>query len=73
MLLRPSGDKFRIQDFHDVILQRGALPLDLLEEIVDDYIAERTDTLSAAGHSVIPARFCTMTLIYVIAHLTIFR
>ena len=34
------GDKFDIGKFHDVVLTSGALPLSVLEELVDDYIAE---------------------------------
>ena len=29
------GPKFRIQDFHDVVLGDGALPMDTLEQVVD--------------------------------------
>ena len=32
------GSKFDIRDFHDVVLRNGALPLELLEEVVDGYI-----------------------------------
>ena len=32
------GDKFDLRDFHDVVLKNGAVPLDILERIVDDYI-----------------------------------
>lgn len=32
------GDRFALQDFHDVVLKNGAVPLDILERIVDDYI-----------------------------------
>jgi uncharacterized protein (DUF885 family) len=35
------GDKFDIRGFHDTILDSGALPLDVLEEQVDRWIAER--------------------------------
>lgn len=35
------GDKFDIRDFHDVVLRNGAVPLSILEELVDDYIAEK--------------------------------
>jgi len=33
------GDRFELAAFHDVILKNGAVPLDILERIVDDYIA----------------------------------
>jgi uncharacterized protein (DUF885 family) len=33
------GPKFDLKDFHMTILENGSLPLDLLEEIVDNYIA----------------------------------
>jgi uncharacterized protein (DUF885 family) len=33
------GSKFDLKDFHMTVLENGSLPLDLLEEIVDDYIA----------------------------------
>jgi uncharacterized protein (DUF885 family) len=32
------GNKFNIKEFHDVILQNGAVPLDILEELVQQYI-----------------------------------
>lgn len=34
------GDKFNLRDFHDVVLKNGAVPLDILEQIVNRYIAE---------------------------------
>jgi len=34
------GDRFDIREFHDVVLGQGALPLDLLERIVNQYIEE---------------------------------
>jgi uncharacterized protein (DUF885 family) len=33
------GSKFDIRAYHDLVLKNGALPLDLLEENVDDWIA----------------------------------
>ena len=39
------GDRFDIKKFHDVVLQQGALPLTLLERVVDEWIA-REETSS---------------------------
>jgi uncharacterized protein (DUF885 family) len=35
------GPRFDIRDFHAVILENGAVPLDVLEDLVEAYIAER--------------------------------
>ncbi|HYN46208.1 MAG TPA: DUF885 domain-containing protein [Allosphingosinicella sp.] len=35
------GTRFDIRDFHAVVLENGAVPLDVLEELVDAYIAAR--------------------------------
>jgi uncharacterized protein (DUF885 family) len=35
------GDRFDIRDFHEAVLGNGALPLDVLEEQVDAYIASQ--------------------------------
>ncbi len=34
------GDKFDLKEFHNVVLKTGAVPLDILEEIVDAYIVD---------------------------------
>ncbi|MDZ7344135.1 MAG: DUF885 domain-containing protein, partial [candidate division KSB1 bacterium] len=34
------GEKFDLRDFHDVVLGNGSIPLSVLEEVVQDYIAE---------------------------------
>lgn len=35
------GAKFDIRDFHDVVLKNGSLPLDVLERVVNEYIAAK--------------------------------
>ncbi|MDZ7627335.1 MAG: DUF885 domain-containing protein [Parvularculaceae bacterium] len=36
------GAKFDIRDFHDVVLKNGAVPLPILEELVDAYIEDKS-------------------------------
>ena len=35
------GDKFDLAEFHDVVLKNGAVPLDILARIVDDYVSSK--------------------------------
>lgn len=35
------GEKFRLPEFHGVVLRNGAVPLDILERLVDRYIEEK--------------------------------
>ncbi len=39
---RALGEKFTLSDFHDVILKNGAVPLRILEQLVDEYIAQKS-------------------------------
>jgi uncharacterized protein (DUF885 family) len=36
--MQELGDKFDLRDFHDVVLKNGAVPLEILERLVEDYI-----------------------------------
>ena len=35
------GDNYDIKDFHNVVLKNGAVPLTILESLVDQYIADK--------------------------------
>jgi uncharacterized protein (DUF885 family) len=35
---RELGDKFSLKDFHNVVLSTGTVPLEVLEEVVNEYI-----------------------------------
>ncbi|MBO0358681.1 DUF885 domain-containing protein [Hymenobacter sp. BT186] len=35
------GPKFDLRDFHDVVLKNGGLPLEILEQVVNNYIAAK--------------------------------
>ncbi|TMP42398.1 DUF885 domain-containing protein [Pseudoalteromonas citrea] len=37
------GDKFELAEFHDAVLKNGAVPLTILEKIIDNYIAEKSE------------------------------
>jgi uncharacterized protein (DUF885 family) len=38
---RELGEKFSLKEFHNVVLRTGAVPLEVLEEVVDEYIRTR--------------------------------
>ncbi len=42
MAQKQLGDKFDIREFHEVVLTNGALPLDVLEDLVNDYVAKNS-------------------------------
>lgn len=44
------GPKFDIRDFHDVVLRNGALPLQILEEEVDQYIGAAQSAASSGSN-----------------------
>jgi uncharacterized protein (DUF885 family) len=35
------GDKFDIRDFHEVVISHGAIPLNILEDFIDEYISSK--------------------------------
>jgi uncharacterized protein (DUF885 family) len=36
--LRELGEKFSLKEFHNVVLRAGGVPLEVLEEVVNEYI-----------------------------------
>jgi uncharacterized protein (DUF885 family) len=34
------GEKYDLRKFHNVVLKNGAVPLEILEDLIDGYIAE---------------------------------
>jgi uncharacterized protein (DUF885 family) len=48
---RDLGDKFDLRDFHNAVLSAGAVPLDILEQQVDTWIAAQRETTDPGeGH-----------------------
>ena len=41
------GKNFDIREFHDTILRNGALPLDILEEQVDQWVENKKESLKS--------------------------
>jgi len=37
------GNKFDIKEFHRIVLQDGSVPLEILEQLIEDYIQEKFD------------------------------
>ena len=38
------GAQFDIREFHDVVLKNGAMPLSVLEQVVDTYLKSKTSS-----------------------------
>ena len=43
-VLDKLGDQFDIKEFHNLVIGNGALPLEILERLVDDYIQGKLNT-----------------------------
>ncbi len=43
------GDKFAIKEFHNLILGQGSLPLEILERVVEDWIADQLNQQRSDG------------------------
>ena len=39
VLYNYAGDKFDLKEFHDVVLLESALPMSILEELIEQYIS----------------------------------
>lgn len=39
------GDAFDIREYHEVVLSQGAIPLNVLEDFVDEYIASKSEAM----------------------------
>lgn len=39
------GEAFDIRDFHEVVISHGAIPLNVLEDFVDEYIASKNEAI----------------------------
>jgi uncharacterized protein (DUF885 family) len=37
------GEAFNLSEFHDVILGHGPMPLEILDQVVDDYIESKVE------------------------------
>lgn len=45
------GPKFDVREFHDIVLRNGAVPLEILERFVDQWMKEKQTAAKSAGAS----------------------
>ena len=41
--MQQLGEDFDIREFHDAVLKNGAVPMQVLDEVVDDYIRAKKE------------------------------
>ncbi len=39
------GDQFDLKEYHNLVLSNGSMPLEVLERVVDDYIASKLNQI----------------------------
>ena len=40
IVIDSPSNQFELKEFHNVVLKNGAVPLDVLEEIIESYVSE---------------------------------
>lgn len=64
-----SGDKFNLKQFHDVILGLAAVPLQVMEDAIDEMIEKVKDAQKTPSSvSGIQAEWMALSLALILAH-----